>query len=89
MEKSNSCNCNTNRQKPKPFLPDAITLLLVFLKLNEQLDISWWWIAFGPIIIIIVQNLVSAVGMFVVGVLYWFSRLFIRVDKIDKNKGRD
>ena len=88
MEK-NSCNCGVNRQNPKPFLPDVIALLLVYLKLNGKLDISWAWVAFSPIIIIIVQNLTSAVGMFVVGLLYWVSRLFIRVDKIDRNKGRD
>ena len=86
MEKSSNCNCG-NRQNPKPFLPDAIALLLVFLKLNGQLDfVNWGWIIFSPVIVIIVQNLVSAVGMFSMGVLYQISRLFIRVDKI---KGRD
>ena len=86
MEK-NSCNCG-NRQNPKPFLPDLICLLLVYLKLNGQLDfVSWWWIAFSPIIVIIVQNLTSAVGMAVIGLLYGFSRLFVRIDKV--NKGRD
>lgn len=82
MEKSCNCGVNTNRQKP--WLPDLICLLLVYLKLSGQLDISWWWIAFSPIIVIIVQNLTSAVGMAVIGVLYGFSRLFVRVDKIDK-----
>ena len=89
MEKSNSCNCGVNRQNPKPFLPDAITLLLVFLKLNGQLELSWVWIAFSSVIVIIIQNLTSAFGMVVIGLLYGFSRLFIRVDKIDKNKRRD
>ena len=82
----NSCGCgvNTNRQKPKPFLPDAIALLLVYLKLNGQLDLSWGWIAFSSVIVIIVQNLTSAVGMAVIGTLYWIRRLFVRVDKIGK-----
>ena len=83
----NSCGCgvNTNRQKPKPFLPDAIALLLVYLKLNGQLDfVSWWWIAFSPIIVIIVQNLTSAVGMAVIGTLYWIRRLFVRIDRLNK-----
>ena len=82
MEKSCNCGVNTNRQKP--WLPDLICLLLVYLKLSGQLDISWWWIAFSSVIVIIVQNLTSAVGMAVIGVLYGFSRLFVRVDKIDK-----
>ena len=81
MEK-NSCNCGVNRQKP--WLPDVLCLLLVYLKLNGQLDISWWWIAFSSVIVIIVQNLTSAVGMFVIGILYWFSRLFVRIDRLNK-----
>ena len=89
MEKSNSCNCGVNRQNPKPFLPDLICLLLVYLKLNGQLDVSWVWIAFSSVIVIVVQNLVSAVGMAVIGLLYGFSRLFVRIDKIDRSKGRD
>ena len=85
MEKSSNCNCGVNRQNPKPFLPDAIALLLVFLKLSGKLDfVNWGWIAFSPVIVIIVQNLVSAVGMAVIGLLYGFSRLFVRIDKINK-----
>lgn len=85
MEKSSNCNCGVNRQKP--WLPDLICLLLVYLKLNGQLDfVNWGWIIFSPVIVVILQNLTSAGGMFVVGVLYWFSRLFVRIDKI---KGRD
>ena len=84
MEKSCNCDVKTNRQKP--WLPDLICLLLVYLKLNGQLDLSWGWIAFSSVIVIVVQNLTSAVGMFAMGVLYWFSRLFI---KIDRHKGRD
>lgn len=80
MEK-NSCNCG-NRQKP--WLPDVLCLLLVYLKLNGQLDISWWWIAFSSVIVLVIQNLVSAVGMAVIGLLYWISRLFIKIDKIGK-----
>ena len=79
---SKSCNCGVNRQKP--WLPDVLCLLLVYLKLNGQLDISWGWIAFSSVIVIIIQNLTSAVGMSVLGVLYWFSRLFV---KIDRHKG--
>ena len=86
MEKS-SCNCGVNRQKPKPFLPELVCLLLVYLKLNGQLDMSWGWIAFSSVIVIVIQSLTSAVGMFVLGVLYWFSRLFVKIDKV--RKGRD
>ena len=77
-----SCNCGVNRQKP--WLPDVLCLLLVYLKLNGQLDISWWWIAFSSVIVLVIQNLVSAVGMAVIGLLYWISRLFIKIDKIGK-----
>ena len=84
MEKSSNCNCG-NRQNPKPFLPDAIALLLVFLKLNGQLDfVNWGWIIFSPVIVIILQNFTSAVGMAVIGLLYGFSRLFVRIDKVNK-----
>ena len=83
MEKN--CNCGVKRQKP--WLPDVLCLLLVYLKLNGQLDMSWGWIAFSSVIVIVIQSLTSAVGMFVLGVLYWFSRLFVKIDKV--KKGRD
>lgn len=83
-KKSCNCSCDVNTNRQKPWLPDLICLLLVYLKLNGQLDLSWWWIAFSSVIVIVVQNSTSAVGMFAMGVLYWFSRLFI---KIDRNKG--